>query len=41
MPVRFDSINLVVTDMDATRAFYERLGLDFSNAHRSPQPPPT
>ncbi len=30
---RFDSINIVVTDMAASRAFYARLGLDFGNAH--------
>jgi catechol 2,3-dioxygenase-like lactoylglutathione lyase family enzyme len=31
--VRFDSINLVVTDMEASRAFYARLGLEFTNSH--------
>ncbi len=33
MGAHFDSINLVVTDMDASRAFYTRLGLEFGNAH--------
>jgi catechol 2,3-dioxygenase-like lactoylglutathione lyase family enzyme len=32
-PIRFDSINLVVTDMAASRAFYSRLGLEFANSH--------
>jgi catechol 2,3-dioxygenase-like lactoylglutathione lyase family enzyme len=29
----FDSVNLVVSDMDASRAFYARLGLEFRNSH--------
>jgi catechol 2,3-dioxygenase-like lactoylglutathione lyase family enzyme len=33
MNARFDSINLVVGDMAASRAFYARLGLEFNNAH--------
>lgn len=32
-PLRLDSINLVVTDMGASRAFYARLGLEFTNNH--------
>jgi catechol 2,3-dioxygenase-like lactoylglutathione lyase family enzyme len=31
--IHFDSINLIVSDMGASRAFYERLGLTFANAH--------
>ncbi len=31
--IRFDQINLVVSDVPASRAFYSRLGLDFGNAH--------
>jgi catechol 2,3-dioxygenase-like lactoylglutathione lyase family enzyme len=30
-PIRLDQINLVVTDIDATRAFYARLGLAFDD----------
>src|ERR1700722_8312041 len=29
----FDSINLVVTNMAASREFYAHLGLDFGNTH--------
>lgn len=28
-PIRLDQVNLVVRDVDASRAFYSRLGLDF------------
>jgi catechol 2,3-dioxygenase-like lactoylglutathione lyase family enzyme len=28
-PIRLDQLNLVVTDMEASRTFYARLGLDF------------
>ncbi len=35
-PIRFDQVNLVVTDVDASRAFYSRLGLDFGE-ERDPQ----
>ncbi len=28
-PIRLDQLNLVVRDVDASRAFYARLGLDF------------
>jgi catechol 2,3-dioxygenase-like lactoylglutathione lyase family enzyme len=28
-PIRLDQVNLVVTDVEASRAFYTRLGLDF------------
>jgi catechol 2,3-dioxygenase-like lactoylglutathione lyase family enzyme len=31
--IRLDSLNLVVSDVPASRAFYSRLGLDFGNAH--------
>jgi catechol 2,3-dioxygenase-like lactoylglutathione lyase family enzyme len=31
--IRFDSVNLIVSDMAASRAFYATLGLDFGNAH--------
>jgi catechol 2,3-dioxygenase-like lactoylglutathione lyase family enzyme len=31
--IRFDSVNLIVTDMEASRAFYATLGLAFNNAH--------
>jgi catechol 2,3-dioxygenase-like lactoylglutathione lyase family enzyme len=30
-PVRLDQVNLVVRDVPASRAFYERLGLDFND----------
>ena len=30
-PIRLDQVNLVVTDVEASRAFYTRLGLDFGN----------
>jgi predicted lactoylglutathione lyase len=33
MSAHFDSINLVVSDMDASRAFYARIGLEFANGH--------
>jgi catechol 2,3-dioxygenase-like lactoylglutathione lyase family enzyme len=33
MGASFDSINLVVSDVEASRAFYTRLGLEFGNAH--------
>jgi catechol 2,3-dioxygenase-like lactoylglutathione lyase family enzyme len=33
MGARFDSINLVVSNMDASRDFYARLGLEFGNSH--------
>ena len=31
--IALDSINLVVGDMSAARTFYERLGVQFANAH--------
>ena len=31
MPIRLDQVNLVVSDVEASRAFYERLGLDFGD----------
>jgi catechol 2,3-dioxygenase-like lactoylglutathione lyase family enzyme len=34
--VRLDQVNLVVSDVDASRAFYSRLGLDFG-AERDPE----
>lgn len=34
-PVRFDQLNLVVRDVEASRLFYSRLGLDFGE-HRDP-----
>ena len=34
-PIRLDQVNLVVRDVDASRAFYSRLGLDFG-ADRDP-----
>jgi catechol 2,3-dioxygenase-like lactoylglutathione lyase family enzyme len=30
-PIRLDQINLVVSDVEASRAFYSRLGLDFGD----------
>ena len=30
-PVRLDQVNLVVSDVEASRAFYARLGLDFGD----------
>jgi catechol 2,3-dioxygenase-like lactoylglutathione lyase family enzyme len=30
-PVRLDQLNLVVSDVEASRAFYARLGLDFGD----------
>ncbi len=32
-PIRFDQVNLVVSDVEASRAFYARLGLDFGAEH--------
>jgi catechol 2,3-dioxygenase-like lactoylglutathione lyase family enzyme len=34
-PIRLDQVNLVVRDVEASRAFYTRLGLDFG-AERDP-----
>lgn len=34
-PIRLDHINLVVHDVEASRAFYARLGLEFGD-HRDP-----
>jgi catechol 2,3-dioxygenase-like lactoylglutathione lyase family enzyme len=34
-PIRLDQVNLVVSDVEASRAFYTRLGLDFG-----PEPDP-
>jgi catechol 2,3-dioxygenase-like lactoylglutathione lyase family enzyme len=31
MPPRLDQLNLVVSDVEASRTFYARLGLDFGN----------
>jgi catechol 2,3-dioxygenase-like lactoylglutathione lyase family enzyme len=31
-PIRLDQVNLVVSDVEATRTFYARLGLDFGAA---------
>ncbi len=31
-PIRLDQVNLVVRDVEASRAFYGRLGLDFGDA---------
>ena len=31
-PIRLDQVNLIVTDVEASRAFYARLGLDFGDA---------
>jgi catechol 2,3-dioxygenase-like lactoylglutathione lyase family enzyme len=31
--IRLDQLNLVVSNVPASRAFYARLGLDFGNAH--------
>jgi catechol 2,3-dioxygenase-like lactoylglutathione lyase family enzyme len=30
-PIRLDQVNLVVSDVEASRAFYARLGLDFGD----------
>ena len=35
-PIRLDQVNLVVSDVDASRAFYTRLGLDFGD-ERDPE----
>jgi predicted lactoylglutathione lyase len=32
-PIRLDQVNLVVHDVQASRAFYARLGLDFGDDH--------
>jgi catechol 2,3-dioxygenase-like lactoylglutathione lyase family enzyme len=32
-PIRLDQVNLVVTDVEASRTFYARLGLDFGSEH--------
>ena len=32
-PIRLDQVNLVVRDVEASRAFYSRLGLDFGEEH--------
>lgn len=32
-PIRLDQMNLVVRDVEASRAFYNRLGLDFGDVH--------
>jgi catechol 2,3-dioxygenase-like lactoylglutathione lyase family enzyme len=32
-PLRLDQLNLVVRDVEASRAFYARLGLDFGDRH--------
>jgi catechol 2,3-dioxygenase-like lactoylglutathione lyase family enzyme len=32
-PIRLDQVNLVVRDVEASRAFYARLGLDFGDEH--------
>ena len=32
-PIRLDQVNLVVRDVEASRAFYSRLGLDFGDEH--------
>jgi catechol 2,3-dioxygenase-like lactoylglutathione lyase family enzyme len=34
-PIRLDQVNLVVSDVHASRAFYAKLGLDFGD-HRDP-----
>jgi catechol 2,3-dioxygenase-like lactoylglutathione lyase family enzyme len=35
-PIRLDQINLIVGDVQASRAFYRRLGLDFGDADDDP-----
>ncbi len=35
-PIHLDQLNLIVTDVEASRAFYVRLGLDFGDA-RDPE----
>ena len=32
-PIRLDQVNLVVADVEASRTFYARLGLDFGTGH--------
>jgi len=32
-PIRLDQVNLIVRDVEVTRAFYGRLGLDFGEEH--------
>jgi catechol 2,3-dioxygenase-like lactoylglutathione lyase family enzyme len=32
-PIRLDQLNLVVRDVEGSRAFYSRLGLDFGEEH--------
>jgi catechol 2,3-dioxygenase-like lactoylglutathione lyase family enzyme len=32
-PIRLDQVNLVVRDVEASRTFYSRLGLDFGTEH--------
>jgi catechol 2,3-dioxygenase-like lactoylglutathione lyase family enzyme len=32
-PIRLDQVNLVVRDVEASRVFYTRLGLDFGEEH--------
>jgi catechol 2,3-dioxygenase-like lactoylglutathione lyase family enzyme len=32
-PIRLDQVSLVVRDVEASRAFYSRLGLDFGEEH--------
>lgn len=32
-PIRLDQVNLIVRDVEASRAFYARLGLDFGDEH--------
>ena len=32
-PIRLDQLNLIVRDVEASRAFYGRLGLDFGEEH--------
>jgi catechol 2,3-dioxygenase-like lactoylglutathione lyase family enzyme len=32
-PVRLDQLNLIVRDVEASRVFYSRLGLDFGEEH--------
>ena len=40
-PIRLDQVNLVVRDVEASRAFYARLGLDFGDDRRSRSGPRT
>jgi catechol 2,3-dioxygenase-like lactoylglutathione lyase family enzyme len=32
-PIRLDQLDLIVSDVEASRAFYSRLGLDFGDEH--------